>query len=71
MRSSCENVIQHLLETLPVAGDNYLVVFKLIHDLCFGELTLSQSDVTLLSKQLELGLVKQEEEEETGKGSML
>ena len=68
VHTSCKNIIQYLLKTLPVAGENYLVVFKLIHDLCLGELSLSNSDISLLIGHVELS-PKQDEEEEEGKGT--
>lgn len=52
--TSSKNIIQHLLQTLPVAGENYLIVFKLIHDLCLGEVSLTPSDLSLLAKHVEL-----------------
>ena len=57
-------MVQHLLRSLPDAGDNYLIVFKLIHDLCQGEVCLSQADLSLLAKQLERSEEKGVAEEE-------
>lgn len=55
LHASVKNITQHLLETLPVAGENYMIVFKLIHDLCLGEMSLFPSDISLLEKHVELG----------------
>ncbi len=63
MQTKLRNILQHLLETLPVAGENYLIVFKLIHDLCQGEVCLSPSDLTLLDKHVELDLSERDGEE--------
>lgn len=48
-------------------------MFKLIHDLCLGEVSLSSSDLPLLVKHVEFNEKEEEgegkeEEEEVGKG---
>ena len=53
LAAKLKSILQHLLNTLPVAGENYLIVFKLIHDLCLGEVCLSPSDLSLLDKHVE------------------
>lgn len=55
LHTSVKNITRHLLETLPVAGENYMIVFKLIHDLCLGEVSLFPSDISLLEKNVKLG----------------
>ena len=61
-----KSILQHLLRTLPVAGENYLIVFKLIHDLCQGEVCLSPSDITLLEKQVKQDLNGKDSGKEAG-----
>jgi hypothetical protein len=58
-----------LLDTLPEAGENYMIVFKLIHDMCLGEVTsLLPSDLSLLAKLAELGEEAKGVEKEAGEG---
>lgn len=50
---SCKNILRRAVSTLALAGDHYLVVFKLIHDLCVGEMSLTQDDISVLSKHVQ------------------
>ena len=65
--ASVKNITRHLLQTLSVAGDNYVIVFKLLHDLSLGEVSLSPSDLSLLAKHVDLSELEEEEEEGEGK----
>lgn len=57
--TDCKNIIKHFLQILPIAGNNYVAVFKLIQDFFSASTSLLPADVLLLGKQLE-ALVGQE-----------
>ena len=48
-----KKVLATALGSLPTAGDHYLVIFKLIHDMCMGEMSLTDSDISVLSRHVQ------------------
>ena len=52
--SSCKTLLQFMLTTLPVCGEEYLPVFCCVHGMCAGEGFLVPEDKSFLLEQLNL-----------------
>jgi len=50
---NCRKVLAIALGTLPMAGDHYIVIFKFVHDLCVGDLFLTEDDISVLSRHVQ------------------